>query len=177
MKWGKYRLNVFPLDIPPLRQRREDIPVLVEYFVDRYASKAGKRIRPVDKKTMDLLQLYPWPGNIRELQNVIERSVIVCDTGTFSVDESWLTPEGSSVRPPSRGKAEGASIGPPSRGKADKVAAQVEERATIEAVLAETRGRVSGPRGAAGKLGVPASTLEAKIRSLGINKHRFRMPS
>src|SRR5262249_40552836 len=88
-----YRLNVFPIDIPPLRQRREDIPLLVEYFVDRYASKAGKKITAIDEATMDLLQSYPWPGNIRELQNVIERSVIVCDTETFLVDGSWLTPD------------------------------------------------------------------------------------
>ena len=112
---------------------------------------------------MDLLQSYPWPGNIRELQNVIERSIIVCDTESFSVDESWLAPEASSDRPTVRGSA-------------DKLAAQAKEKVTIESALAETRGRVSGPRGAAVKLGMPASTLEAKIRSLGINKHRFKVP-
>ncbi len=135
--------------------------MLVEYFVDRYASKAGKKIRTISKNSMDLLRSYAWPGNIRELQNVIERSVIVCDTENFAVDESWLAPETSSSRSP----------GPRD---ANKVAAQAEERATIEAALAETKGRVSGPRGAAAKLGTPASTLEAKIRSLGINKHRFK---
>jgi formate hydrogenlyase transcriptional activator len=153
-----YRLNVFPINIPPLRERREDIPGLVGYFVDRYASKAGKKLSTTNKNTMDLLQSYPWPGNIRELQNVIERSIIVCDTDTFSVDESWLAQQTPSGRPPD----------------ANKVVAQAEERATIEAALAETRGRVSGPRGAAAKLRMPASTLEAKIRSLGINKHRFK---
>jgi transcriptional regulator with GAF, ATPase, and Fis domain len=86
-----YRLNVFPIEMPPLRERKEDIPVLVEYFIDRYARKAGKNIRGVNKKSLDLLQVYPWPGNIRELQNVIERSVIVCETENFSVDESWLS--------------------------------------------------------------------------------------
>jgi PAS domain S-box-containing protein len=153
-----YRLNVFPINIPPLRERREDIPGLVGYLVDRYASKAGKKLSTTNKNTMDLLQSYPWPGNIRELQNVIERSIIVCDTDTFSVDESWLAQQTPSGRPPD----------------ANKVVAQAEERATIEAALAETRGRVSGPRGAAAKLRMPASTLEAKIRSLGINKHRFK---
>ena len=158
-----YRLNVFPVEVPPLRERREDIPVLVEYFVDRYASKAGKRLSRRDRTTMDLLQSYPWPGNIRELQNVIERSVIVCETETFAVDESWLAPYASSNRP----------IGPEF---ADKVAAQTKEKATIEAALADTRGRVYGPCGAAAKLCIPASTLEAKIRSLGVNKHRFKVP-
>jgi len=156
-----YRLNVFPIDIPPLRQRQEDIPVLVEYFVDRYASNAGKKIRTISKDSMEHLQSYPWPGNIRELQNVIERSVIVCDTENFSVDESWLARETPSSR----------TAGPHD---ANKAAAQAEERATIEAALTEGKGRVSGPRGAAAKLGMPASTLEAKIRSLGINKHRFK---
>jgi DNA-binding NtrC family response regulator len=141
-----------------LRERREDIQVLVEYFVDRYASRAGKKIQMMSEKTMDLLQAYAWPGNIRELQNVIERSVIVCDTETFSVDESWLARETS----PSRQRV------------ADKLSADADEKSAIEAALADTRGRVSGPRGAAAKLGMPASTLEAKIRSLGINKHRFK---
>jgi formate hydrogenlyase transcriptional activator len=156
-----YRLNVFPIDIPPLRDRKEDIPVLVEYFVDRYGSMVGKKIRTISTNSMELLRSYPWPGNIRELQNVIERSLIVCDTENFSVDESWLAREASSGRP----------AGPRD---VNKAAAQVEERATIEAALGEARGRVSGPRGAAAKLGLPASTLEAKIRTLRINKHRFR---
>jgi len=155
-----YRLNVFPIEIPPLRQRREDIPVLVEYFIDRFARKAGKQIRQVNKKNLDLLQSYPWPGNIRELQNVIERSVIVCETENFSVDESWL-----SQQPRDRGP----------EGKLyllRNVAA--EEKEIIEAALQECRGRVFGPSGAAVKLGIARSTLESKIRSLKINKNRFR---
>jgi transcriptional regulator with GAF, ATPase, and Fis domain len=154
-----YRLNVFPLEMPPLRERREDIPLLVEYFVDRYASKAGKKIRSVHRNTLDLLQSYPWPGNIRELQNVIERAVIVSDTDTLCVGGSWL-----SRTPVSRPPASQSLARRP----------QAEEKQIIEAVLAETRGRVSGPSGAAAKLGVPASTLESKIRALKINKYRFR---
>ena len=152
---------MFPIDIPPLRERKEDIPVLVEYFVDRYASKAGKKIRTISKERMELLRSYPWPGNIRELQNVIERSLIVCDTEDFSIDESWLARE-----TPSSGTA--------SPRDANKAAAQAEERATIEAALAEAKGRVSGQHGAAATLRMPASTLDSKIRSLGINKHRFK---
>jgi transcriptional regulator with GAF, ATPase, and Fis domain len=156
-----YRLNVFPIDIPPLRERTEDIPILVQYFVDRCASKAGKKIRTISTNSMELLRSYPWPGNIRELQNVIERSLIVCDTEDFSVDESWLAGETPSSRPPDRRDA-------------NKVTAEAEERERIEAVLAAARGRVSGPRGAAATLCIPASTLESRIRSLGINKHRFK---
>lgn len=154
-----YRLNVFPIEVPPLRQRREDIPLLVEYFVDRYASKAGKRITGIDKRSMDLLQSYSWPGNIRELQNVIERSVIVCDTVNLSVDESWVT----------RGTL---PVATKSQALSEKLVAQ--EKELIEAALAESRGRVSGPSGAAAKLGIPQSTLDSKIRSLKIDKHRFR---
>jgi PAS domain S-box-containing protein len=157
-----YRLNVFPIEVPPLRERREDISVLVEYFIDRYARKAGKSIRGVTKKSLELLQSYPWPGNIRELQNVIERSVIVCDTESFSVDESWL-----SRQPP--------ATGPKSQQELPrKLAAQ--EREMIEAALRESEGRVSGPSGAAAKLGIPGSTLETKIRSLKISKNRFKTP-
>ena len=135
-----YRLNVFPIEMPPLRERKEDIPLLVEYFIDRYASKAGKKIRGTNKKTLDLLQSYPWPGNIRELQNVIERSVIVCDTEIFSVDESWLVRESRQTQPASQPLS-------------DKLVTQ--EKEMIEAALAESRGRVSGPLGAAAKLGIP----------------------
>jgi formate hydrogenlyase transcriptional activator len=154
-----YRLNVFPIEVPPLRRRKEDIPLLVEYFVARYASKAGKRITGIDKRSLDLLQSYAWPGNIRELQNVIERSVIVCDTENLSVDESW------------------AGRGPQSGGTAVQPLAErlaVQEKELIEAALAESHGRVSGPSGAAAKLGIPQSTLDSKIKSLKINKHRFR---
>ena len=155
-----YRLNVFPIEVPPLRERREDIPVLVEYFIDRFARKAGKSIRSVNKKSLELLQSYPWPGNIRELQNVIERSVIVCDTENFSVDESWLS------RQPARSE-------PKSQPELSRTLA-VEEKEMIEAALRESRGRVSGPSGAAVKLGIPGSTLDSKIRSLKIDKNRFK---
>jgi len=155
-----YRLNVFPIEVPPLRERREDIPVLVEYFIDRYARKAGKSFEAVSKKSLDLLQSYPWPGNIRELQNVIERSVIVCDTENFSVDESWLSRKPLGGEPKSEPEL------------SRKLAAQ--EKEMIEAALRESRGQVSGPSGAAAKLGLAGSTLESKIRSLKINKKRFK---
>jgi len=155
-----YRLHVFPIKIPALRERKEDIRLLVEYFIDRYARKAGKNITTVDKKTLQLLESYPWPGNIRELQNVIERSLIVCETANFSVDESWL-----SQQPPER-KAESQLY------LSEKVAAQ--EKEMIEAALRECQGRVSGSSGAAAKLGIARSTLESKIRSLKINKNRFK---
>jgi len=150
-----YRINVFPLEVPPLRERKKDIRLLVEYFIDRYASKVGKTIRHIDRKTLERLQSYPWPGNIRELQNVIERSVILCDTEEFSIDESWLSERPSSTRP-----------------LPEEIGAQ--EKALIEAALAKTGGRVSGPSGAAVELGMPASTLDSKIKSLKIDKHRFR---
>jgi transcriptional regulator with GAF, ATPase, and Fis domain len=155
-----YRLNVFPIEIPPLRDRREDIPMLVEYFIDRFARKAGKGIRGLNKKTLDLLQSYAWPGNIRELQNVIERSVIVCESGNLSVDESWLSPQTLAPAPKSP------------LDLAQKLATQ--EKEMIEAALRESAGRVFGPSGAAAKLGMPRSTLESKIRSLKINKNRFK---
>ena len=154
-----YRLNVFPIEVPPLRQRRQDIPLLVEYFVDRYANKAGKKITGIDKRSLELLQSYSWPGNIRELQNVIERSVIVADSENLSIDESWV---GRGLRKSATG------IQP----LAEKLATQ--EKELIEAALAESKGRVSGPAGAAAKLGIPQSTLDSKIKSLKIDKHRFR---
>jgi formate hydrogenlyase transcriptional activator len=157
-----YRLHVFPIEIPALRERKEDIPLLVEYFIDRYARKAGKHFRSVEKRTLQVLQSYPWPGNIRELQNVIERSLIVCETASFSVDESWLS------QSPDR-KAESQLF------LSEKVAAQ--EKEIIEAALRESQGRVFGPSGAAVKLGMPRSTLESKIRSLKIDKNRFKTPS
>lgn len=155
-----YRFNVFPIEMPPLRERQEDIPVLVEYFVDRYARKAGKRILGINKKSLELLQSYPWPGNIRELQNVIERSIIVCDTDNFSVDESWLSRQPVAREPKSRPQL------------FRKLAA--EEKEIIEAALRESGGRVSGTSGAAAKLGIPGSTLDSKIRSLQIDKNRFK---
>jgi formate hydrogenlyase transcriptional activator len=155
-----YRLNVFPIEIPALRERREDIPLLVEYFIDRYAKKTGKSICGVNKKSLELLQSYPWPGNIRELQNVIERSVIVCETENFSVDESWLSRQ--PLASESKSQLE----------LARKLAAQ--EKEMIEAALRETGGQVSGPSGAAAKLGLPGSTLESKIKSLKISKKHFK---
>jgi transcriptional regulator with PAS, ATPase and Fis domain len=154
-----YRLNVFPIESPPLRERQDDILLLVEYYIDRYASKAGKNIRSIETKTLELLKSYPWPGNIRELQNVIERSVILCDTETFSVDEAWLAREPIQTR----------LISQP---LSDQLVTH--EKDMIEAALAEASGRVSGPSGAAAKLGLPPSTLESKIRSLKISKHRFK---
>jgi formate hydrogenlyase transcriptional activator len=152
-----YRLNVFPLEMPPLRDRQEDIAVLVEYFIDRYARKAGKTIRRVSKRTLDLLKSYPWPGNVRELQNVIERSVIVSDTDEFTIDESWLSTR----------RAVESRLG-------ISGALASHEKALIEDALRATEGRVFGPSGAAARLGIPRSTLESKIRTLKINKSRFR---
>jgi PAS domain S-box-containing protein len=155
-----YRLQVFPIEIPPLRERREDIALLVEYFIDRYARKSGKTIRHVNKKTLQLLQSYPWPGNIRELQNVIERSVILSESDVFSIDESWLhlpLPTTDSKR----------HIELPRR-------LEAQEKNMIEEALKASRGRVFGPAGAAAKLGIPRSTLESKIKSLKIDKNRFR---
>jgi transcriptional regulator with GAF, ATPase, and Fis domain len=152
-----YRLNVFPVEMPPLRERREDIAVLVECFVDRYARKAGKTIRRVSQRTLDLLQAYPWPGNVRELQNIVERSVIVSDTDEFIVDERWL-----STRPCVESRL----------GLSSTLASH--EKAVVEDALRAAGGRVFGPSGAAARLGIPRSTLESKIRALRINKKRFR---
>jgi PAS domain S-box-containing protein len=154
-----YRLNVFPIEVPPLRERKEDIPLLVEYFVDRYASKAGKKITGINKKSMELLQSYVWPGNIRELQNVVERSVIISDSENLALDESWFSRRAPAADPATLPLSE-------------KLAAQ--EREMIEAALAESKGRVSGPLGAAAKLGIPQSTLDSKIKALKIDKRRFR---
>ena len=154
-----YRLNVFPIEVPPLRERKEDIPTLIEYFVHRYSRKVGKKIRTVEKRTLELLESYPWPGNIRELQNVIERSVIFYETDPFSVDPSWLSFESSS---------------PVLEGEQPTKMSPAKERELIERSLAATAGRVSGPWGAAAHLGMPASTLESKIRALKINKFRFK---
>jgi transcriptional regulator with GAF, ATPase, and Fis domain len=154
-----YRLNVFPIEIPPLRERKEDIPTLIEYFVQRYSRKMGKKIRSIEKRTLELLQSYTWPGNVRELQNVIERSVIFCETDLFSVDPGWLSFE---------------SLGSSDAGEPITKVSPTQEREAIEKVLAATEGRVSGPSGAAAQLNLPASTLESKIRSLKINKYRYK---
>jgi formate hydrogenlyase transcriptional activator len=154
-----YRLNVFPLQIPSLRERVDDIPLLVAYLVERYANKAGKTIRTINKQTMDLFQAYDWPGNIRELQNVIERAVILCASDTFAVEERWLTRE----LPP-----------PPGPAMPLVVARAEHERALIEAALSACRGWVSGSAGAAAKLGLPRQTLASKINALGIPLQRFK---
>src|SRR5882724_2068510 len=152
-----YRLNVFPLEMPPLRERREDIPMLVEYFIGGYARRTGKTFRRVSKRTLDCLQSYPWPGNVRELQNVIERSVIVSETDEFTVDESWLS---------QRGRRLGAGVG-----LSSSLAAH--EKAIVEDALRASGGRVFGASGAAARLGIPRSTLESRIRALKIDKRRL----
>ena len=161
-----YRLNVFPLEVPPLRERKDDILMLVEYFAQRYATRAGKHIRLIDKKTLELLQSYAWPGNIRELQNVIERSVILSSGEVLSVDELWLSKETS--RPASLTSR--VEVSP----RLNRDTELRTEREIIEAALAGTRGRLSGPSGAATKLGIPPSTLANRIRALKINKKQFK---
>jgi transcriptional regulator with GAF, ATPase, and Fis domain len=150
-----YRLNVFPIHVPPLRERREDIILLAKYFIERYAANAGKKIRSVDQRTAQLLEDYHWPGNIRELQNVIQRAVIVCSTKTLAVEEGWLSSPSHSVNELQQRRSSGA-------------------RERIEAALAESRGRISGPRGAATRLGIPRTTLEAQIKRLTINKYKYQ---
>jgi formate hydrogenlyase transcriptional activator len=155
-----YRLNVVPIEMPPLRERMTDIPLLVEYFIDRFGKKAGNKFRIIDKKSLKLFQTYDWPGNIRELQNVIERAVILCEGETFSVDETWLRRALPVARRTST---------------LNRVLVR-QEKEMIEAALAETNGRISGQSGAATKLGLPARTLDSKIKRLRINKYRFKVP-
>jgi formate hydrogenlyase transcriptional activator len=156
-----YRLDVFPIELPPLRERADDIPLLVEYLIDRYAQKTGKRIKSLSKTTLDLFQAYDWPGNIRELQNVTERAVILCEGETFSVDENWLKRTATA-----------------SGGTGVRLAANLaqREREMVEAALRETKGVIGGEGGAAAKLGIPRQTLESKIKKLGINRYRFKSP-
>jgi PAS domain S-box-containing protein len=149
-----YRLNVFPITLPPLRERREDVPLLVNYFVDRFSKRAGKKIKHIQKKALEVLQEYSWPGNVRELQNVIERSLIITDTNEFSIDKSWVANE--------------------PQPRAPAIDQTLNERKRVEAALAQSNGKVSGANGAAARLGMPASTLESKIRALRINKFQFR---
>jgi transcriptional regulator with GAF, ATPase, and Fis domain len=156
-----FRLNVFPIEMPPLRKRKDDILLLLEYFVKRFASRAGKHFRAIDKKTLELLQRYEWPGNIREMQNVVERSVILSSGDIFSVDESWLLMEASD--PATR-------IQPFVRDEGKRAG----ERETIEVALAESRGRVAGAAGAAAKLGIAPTTLYSRIKALNIQKGKFR---
>jgi PAS domain S-box-containing protein len=153
-----YRLNVFPIEMPPLRQRKEDIPMLVEYFVKRYAVKARKHISKIDKKTLERCVSYRWPGNIRELQNIVERSVILCNGDTFSVEQAWLSSQAVS-RPES---------------DALNHTLQSYEKEIIEKALADSNGKVAGPNGAAAKLGMPRTTLDARIKQLNIRRHTIR---
>jgi formate hydrogenlyase transcriptional activator len=155
-----YRLNVFPIAVPSLHDRVDDIPLLVEYFVARYSKEAGKSIRHIGKRTLESLRRYHWPGNIRELQNIVERAVILSETDTFVVDDSWLKGE-SAESSPKRGLS----------------ALEDSEVEMIEAALAETHGRISGLSGAAAKLGIPRQTLESKIRRLGIDKYGQKRPT
>ena len=151
-----YRLNVFPIHVPPLRERREDILLLAGYFIERYAANCGKRIRSLDKRSAQLLEDYDWPGNIRELQNVIQRAVILCSTEILAVEEAWLSPASASVYEPRQRRHRG-------------------EKERIEAALAECHGRISGPHGAATRLGIPRTTLEAKIIRFAINKYEYQV--
>ena len=162
-----YRLNVFPIRVPSLHERKDDIPLLVEYLVERYAKRAGKKISHIKKKTMDLFQAYDWPGNIRELQNVVERAVILCDGETFSVDETWLPRKSNQV--PGRQVSSTGVLADDKKEFAER------ERRAIAAALVECHGRVSGPHGAAAKLGIPHQTLASKIESLGIDKRQFKV--
>ncbi len=164
-----YRLNVFPIRVPSLRERKDDIPLLVEYLVERYAKRAGKKISHIKKKTLDLFQAYDWPGNIRELQNVVERAVILCDEETFSIDETWL--------PRKSNQLSGRQVSSTGVLADDKKEFAERERKAIAAALAECHGRVSGPQGAAAKLGIPHQTLASKIESLGIDKRQFKVHS
>jgi len=154
-----YRLNVVPIEMPSLRERRADIPLLVEYFIARFGKKVGKTFGSIDKRTLDLLRAYTWPGNVRELQNVIERAVILSDSDIFAVDEAWLKRRPSDV---------------PHSGVALSGVLLAHEKEAIEAALAQSHGRVSGPQGAAAKLGLPTSTLDSKIKRLRIDKYRFK---
>ncbi len=156
-----YRLNVFPVNVPPLRERIDDIPLLSEYLVQRYAKKAGKKITAIDRLTLEMLQNYDWPGNVRELQNVIERAVILCETPALYVDDTWF-----------RREAHSSALQPIPL----NAAVNTSEREMIERALSESAGKVGGPKGAAAKLGLPRQTLESKIKTLGINKFRFRHP-
>ena len=155
-----YRLNVVPIEIPPLRERPADIPLLVEYFMDRFAKRAGKKFKTIDQKSLELFQGYGWPGNVRELQNVIERAVILSEGENFPVDETWLKRE----LPPAESRTGTLSI-----------ALVAQEKEMIEAALAQSQGQVSGPNGAAAKLGLPARTLDSKIKRLKIIKYRYKV--
>jgi formate hydrogenlyase transcriptional activator len=154
-----YRLNVFPIEMPPLRERMDDIPLLVEHFASRFARQAGKRINRISDRTLRLLQSYGWPGNVRELQNVVERAVIISESDSLFVDEKWL-----------HGLQSKRRASPPTISRT----LSNQEKDAIEEALMECKGRVAGPFGAASRLGIPSSTLESKIKMLNIDKRRFR---
>src|SRR5678815_3123733 len=152
-----YRLNVFPVNVPPLRERVNDIPVLVDYFATRLAARTGKKISQIEKRSLSAMQSYSWPGNIRELQNVIERSVILADSEVLRVEPGMLMQQPQLLTT--------APIA---------TSFESDRKAHIEAVLRETRGKVYGTQGAAARLGIPATTLDSQLRTLGINKHQFK---
>ncbi len=154
-----YRLNVFPIHAPSLKERIDDIPILVDYFISRFATRMGKRIHQIDRRTLETFERYSWPGNIRELQNVIERGVILADGEVFRLEPGTLPKD-----------SQNSSEAPTSESSDTRE----QQKARIEAVLKETRGRIAGPDGAAARLGIPASTLESRIKTLKINKHLFR---
>jgi formate hydrogenlyase transcriptional activator len=172
-----FRLNVFPIHIPPLRERREDIPVLVEYFAARHAARLGRRFRSVSQHTLDALASYSWPGNIRELENVIERAAILSDTDTLRLEEA-LAPSTASAAIPAAPQPDGKAAVPDApverRASARPSRLDDEEVRLIEEALAAARGRVSGPSGAAARLGIPSTTLDSKIKKFAIDKFRFR---
>ena len=157
-----YRLNVFPIQMPPLRERKDDILTLLEYFVQRLSRKLGKKFSKIDKRTLELFRAYDWPGNVRELQNVVERSVILSPDDVFCVDEAWLFTDAAKTRPEQ-------FVPEPANGEFGR------ERQIIEAALAESGGRVYGTNGAAAKLRIPPSTLDYKIKKLEIGKRRFKV--
>jgi formate hydrogenlyase transcriptional activator len=170
-------LNVFPIQVPSLRERVDDIPLLVEYLIERYARKAGKEIKSISKKTMELFQSYDWPGNIRELQNVIERAIVLGNDETFRVDENWLPQfDGPSSQFDQSGEGLEANR-QPAQVTPERVMRRIDlvrQKELIEAALAKSGGRVAGPHGAAAMLGIPRQTLDSKIVSLGIVKDRFK---
>jgi len=160
-----YRLNVFPLEVPPLRERREDIPLLVEYFLHRFAKQAGKRINKISKETLNIVESYDWPGNVRELQNVVERAVIVSESDALDIDERWLL----------GGRTGAHFAAQPIQHIYRPRKRTTQEKEAIETALMECKGRVSAPFGAASQLGLPSSTLESKIKALKIDKRRFKL--
>src|SRR5262249_43585886 len=170
-----YRLNVFPLVVPPLRERREYIPLLVEYFLHRFAKRVGKRINRITKNTLNILESYDWPGNIRELQNVVERAVIVSNSDELYIDERWLSVQRAKApagAPPTQFQVQARPT--PNQIKAQSRNLRTEEKDAIEAALYESKGRIAGPFGAATRLGLPPTTLESKIKALGIDKRTFK---